>query len=81
MSSLLLEQMIDPVADCFTAESAERILAARAELSLQQRIDELAAKANQGELTAAEQAEYDRYLAAYHLITALQSRARRFLRS
>jgi hypothetical protein len=36
----------------------------------------LADKANEGELSTEERAEYDRYLAAFHLITRLQAQAR-----
>lgn len=81
MSSTLLDQLIDPLADCLTVEAAERIAAARAQPALQLRIDELGDKANLGTLTTAEQAEYDRYLAAYHLVTLVQARARRLLNS
>jgi uncharacterized protein YnzC (UPF0291/DUF896 family) len=46
---------------------------------LQQRVDALAHKANAGTLTETEQSEYDRYLAAFHFVTILQARARRFI--
>jgi len=32
-------------------------------------------------LTEIEQSEYDRYLAAFHFVTILQARARRFIQS
>lgn len=79
MPTKLLDQLIDPIADCLTVEAAEKLVAARAEPALQQRIDELGEKANQGTLTDAERGEYDRYLAAYHVMTVMQARARRLL--
>jgi hypothetical protein len=79
MSTTLLDDLIEPIADCLTLEAAERIAAMRASAPLQQRVDELAEKANRGILTATEQAEYDRYLAAYHFVTLVQARARRML--
>ena len=79
MTTTLLDQLIDPLADCLTVESAEKIVAARAQPALQRRIDELGEKANQGTLTVDEQGEYDRYLAGYHLVTVMQARARRLL--
>ncbi len=79
MATTFLDQLIDPIADCLTIEAAEKIVAARAKPGLQRRIDELGEKANEGTLTAAEQGEYDRYLAAYHVVTLMQARARRLL--
>jgi len=79
MSTTLLDQMIAPIADCLTVESAEKIVSLRAEPELQQRIDQLAERANRGILTPVEAQEYDRYLVAYHFVTLMQSRARRLL--
>jgi hypothetical protein len=79
MSATLLDELIEPLADCLTIEAAERIASVRASAALQERVDELADKANRGVLTANEQSEYDRYLAAYHLVTLMQARARRIL--
>jgi hypothetical protein len=46
---------------------------------LQKRVDALADKANTGTISETEQTEYDRYLAAFHFVTILQSRAKRFI--
>jgi len=51
----------------------------RAEPALQARIDELAAKANKGELTSEEDAEYKSYIEAADIIGIMQSKARRYL--
>lgn len=79
--STLLDSIIEPFADCLTPQSAERIVRLRADEVLQARVDLLADKANLGELTDLERAEYDRYLAAFHFVTLMQLRARRFLGS
>ena len=79
MATSLLDQIIEPFAECLTKDAAEKIAALRADDSLQQRVDELAEKANRGQLCPAEQVEYDRYLAAYHFVTVMQARARRIL--
>jgi hypothetical protein len=79
MSSTLLDQLIDPIVGCLTVEAAERLVALRADPALQQRVDQLAERANRGELTVEEQAEYDRFLAAFHFVTIMQARARRLL--
>jgi hypothetical protein len=75
----VLDRMLDPFVDCFTPEVAERIVNLRADASTQARVEELADKANEGELSLEEQAEYDRYLEAYHFVTMLQIKARTFL--
>ena len=51
----------------------------RADLVTQARIDELAAKCNEGELTEAEKREYGAYVEAMDLIGILQAKARTIL--
>lgn len=51
----------------------------RAGPDVQARVDELADKCNEGELTDGERDEYDDYLRAFHLIEILQRKARRVL--
>ncbi len=79
MSTTLLDRMIQPFAECLTSEAARKIVELRADSDLQQRVAMLADKANQGQLSANEQAEYDRYLAAFHFITILQAKARQII--
>lgn len=80
MNANLLDQIIEPFAECLTQESARKIVEIRADEKLQQRVDALADKANAGTLTESEKSEYDRYLAAFHFVTILQARARRFIK-
>lgn len=77
--SSLLNQLVDHFVDCLTVEAAERVVSLRADPRLQQRVDELAERANRGALSVEEQSEYDRYLAAFHFVTIMQARARRLL--
>jgi hypothetical protein len=79
VSSTLLDQRVDPIVGCLTVEAAERLVASRADPALQQRVDQLAERANRGELMVGEQGEYDCFLAAFHFVTIMQSRARRLL--
>lgn len=44
--------------------------------SLAERVAELAEKANEGELSTAEQAEYEAYIEANNLLAVLQAEAR-----
>ena len=77
--SAILEKMLEPVARCFTPAVAQQIAELRADLSTQTRIDELAVKCNEGELTEAEQREYGAYVEAIDLIGILQAKARAIL--
>ena len=77
MTTTLLDQIIEPFAECLTPEAARKIVALRADAQFQARVDELAEAANRGQLTPAEQAEYDRYLAGFHFVTVMQAKARR----
>jgi len=70
-----LDRLLTPVTQCFTPEVAERLIALRAEPDVQARIEELAAKANDGQLSADERAEYEDYVEAVDLIGILQARA------
>lgn len=81
MSTTLLDQIVEPVVDCLTTESARRIIELKADDATQARVDALAEKANQGTLSEDERVEYDRILAAFHLVTILQARARRLIKA
>jgi uncharacterized protein YnzC (UPF0291/DUF896 family) len=62
-----------------TPEAAQRIVALRADPEAQMRLDELAERANEGLLTAEERVEFEKFRATFHVITLLQSKARRIL--
>ena len=80
MNSCLLDGLIEPFTECLTTEAARKIVDLRADASLQKRVDELAEKANHGTLLETERVEYDQYLAAFHFVTLMQSKARRLIR-
>lgn len=71
-----LAQLLEPVGECFTPEVAARVASLRASPKVQARIDELAGKSTEGEITAEEQAEYDSYIHAIDFIAVLQAQAR-----
>lgn len=71
-----LDRLLNPLADCFTPEVARRVAALRADPATQSRIDELADKCNEDELTADERDEYEMYVYAGELIALLQAKAR-----
>ena len=62
-------------------EKAEEVVEFRADPELQTRIEELARKSTEGELTDAEQAEYAGYARANKFIAILQRQARQLIRS
>lgn len=77
----ILDKMLEPVARCFTPAVAKQISELRADPPIQARIDELAEKCNEGELTEAEQREYEAYVDAIDLIGLLQAKARVLLKN
>jgi hypothetical protein len=72
----ILEQLVAPLAECLTAESARKLLALKAESSLQARVDNLAERHSQGLLTPEEEAEYGTYVSYGTFIAILKSKAR-----
>jgi hypothetical protein len=70
------DRLLEPVAQCFTPELAQRLVSLRPNPAIQSRIAELAAKANEGQLTDEERADYEDYVDAVDVIAVLQARAR-----
>lgn len=75
----VLDLMLDPVSRCLDAESARRLLDLRMDPTVQERVDELAEKANEGLLTEPERAEYEAYINTDDFISILKLKARRHL--
>ena len=63
----------------FTVQQAESLIAYRGDDYLRTRIEELAQKSNEGDLTEKEQAEYEGYVRANKFIATLQAKARKLL--
>lgn len=68
-----------PVAEMLFPAHAQKILDMRPDASLQNRIAELADKANEGELTEDEQAEYEGYILANDFVAILRRQAKKSL--
>jgi hypothetical protein len=77
--SAVLDRMLDPVGRCLTPDAARQLVALRADPADQARIDELADKSTEGQLSPDERAEYEFYIAANNVIAILQAKARRVL--
>jgi hypothetical protein len=74
-----VDRLLDPLTDIFTPEVASAILELRADSEVEDHITELRRKANDGTLTAAEEAEYKEFVEAVDLISIIQTKARHFL--
>ncbi len=74
-----LDRLLDRVTDCFTPDVAKRLVELRPDPDTQARINDLAAKANDGQLSASEEREYSEFVEAIDLVSILQAKARRIL--
>jgi len=74
-----LNRLLDPVARCLTPEAARQLVSLRADSELQKRMDALADKNTEGQLTPEEREEYETYVRAAHIIAILQAKARKIL--
>ena len=75
-AALILDSLLDPVSRCFTGDSARALADVRADDSVSRRIEELAAKANEGELSESERRDYETYVHVGNVIAILQAKAR-----
>jgi hypothetical protein len=75
----VLSQLLEPVGRMMPVQFAKDLAALRAAPEVQVRIDELAAKCNEGQLTPDEKSEYEAYVDALDVISLLQAKARAVL--
>jgi hypothetical protein len=80
ITSIHLDRLLEPLAGCFSLEVAAKIAELRADAEVQDRIDYLAQRSNEGLLTAEEREEYAGYVHAIDVIAVLQAKARSILR-
>jgi hypothetical protein len=65
----------------FTREQAEALVAYRGDDAIRGRIEELARKNTEGELTEQDRAEYEGYVKANKFVATLQAKVRKVLAS
>jgi hypothetical protein len=70
---------VRPIMEIVSPAEAEKIIEFRPDPELQARIDELASKSTEGQLTEAERAEYVGYVRANKFVAILQRQARRLI--
>lgn len=71
--------MLEPLARSLNLETARKVVRLKADARVQARVAKLARKCNEGKLTGAEAAEYDRYIAFADFVAILQAKARLLL--
>ncbi len=75
----ILSQLLEPVGQMMPVDFAQKLAAMRASPEVQARIDELADRCTDGELSDEERAEYQAYVDAIDVISILQAQARAVL--
>ena len=73
------DRLTDPVVRIFSTDQARQLAEYRADDELEARIEQLASKCNEGELTEDERAEYAGYVQANKFVAVLQAKARKLL--
>ncbi len=74
-----LDRMLEPVTDAMSREFAQKLIDLRVDKELQARVEELRRKANDGSISADEDAEYKDFVEAVDVISVLQAKARQVL--
>ena len=80
-ASTAFERSVAPVLQIVFPDKAEDVLNYRPDPKLQERIDELASKSTEDDLSDEERAEYEGYVRANKFVAILQRQARRILGS
>jgi hypothetical protein len=71
-----LDGILEPLSRCLDPESARRIIDFQVDQPVQERIDALAERANEGALSDAERSEYDALINASDFVSILKLKAR-----
>ena len=76
----VLERLFDPLGRILTPEVARKLVDYRFDAKAQARIDRLARKCNEGQLSDNERREYETYVQTIDFIAILQAKARALLK-
>jgi hypothetical protein len=74
-----LDRILDPVGRCLTPEVARALVELRADPETLARIEQLADRCTEDQLSPTERAEYEAYVSAMDFLSVLQAKARRLL--
>ena len=75
----VLDEILKPVTRCLSLDNARQILDHRPNRMVKARIQKLARKCNEGELTPEERAEYETYVFAGEFVALIRAKARALL--
>jgi hypothetical protein len=78
-AAAVLDGLLEPLSRCLDAESARRLIELRVDQAVQDQIDALAERANEGLLTTDELTEYEALINAADIISILKLKARQQL--
>lgn len=76
----VLDRLLEPISRCLNPESARALVEIRADPVAQARIEELAEKCTEGQLSPEEKHEYETYVHVGNVIAILQAKARLHLK-
>jgi hypothetical protein len=76
-----LDRLVEPLVRTFTPDVARSLTQLRADPELQVRMDELAEKCNEGQLTAEEREGYETSIRFANYLAIIQAKARRLLKA
>ncbi len=78
-AATVLDELLDPLTRCLDDESARRLVALAIPPLVQERMDHLAERANEGLLSDEERAAYEALISATDFVSVLKLKARRQL--
>ena len=79
-AAFLLDSLLEPLSRCLDRESAQRVIELRFDAAVQEKVDVLAERANEGLLTEDERADYEALVNAADFVSVLKLKARQQLR-
>jgi hypothetical protein len=80
-ATVSLDSLLEPLSRCLDAQSARRVADLHIDAPVQERIAELAERANEGVLSSSERSEYEALINAADFISILKLKARQHLDS
>jgi hypothetical protein len=76
-ATTVLDEFLDPLTRCLDAESARRVIDWPIPVPVQERMDTLAERANEGLLSDEERSAYEALINAADFVSILKAKARR----
>jgi hypothetical protein len=75
----IIDELLEPFTEALTPEAAQSLARLKAKPAVQARVDELAAKCNEGELTESERKEYETYVQVGNIFALLKAKAKKIV--